>query len=71
MPRVPSPATIESSGGLYLTANDMLKRMAWHLDRDDVANAAWRATNHAAWLWRDGLSPVGGLDDGGPTAAMA
>jgi D-alanyl-D-alanine-carboxypeptidase/D-alanyl-D-alanine-endopeptidase len=71
MPLVPSPVAIECAGGLYTTANDMLKWMAWHLDRDDAANAEWRAIDQAPWLWRDGLSPVGGLDDGGPMAAMA
>jgi D-alanyl-D-alanine-carboxypeptidase/D-alanyl-D-alanine-endopeptidase len=71
MPWVPSPVTIECAGGLYTTANDMLKWMSWHLDRDDAANAEWRAMNHAAWLWRDGLEPVGGLDDGGPMGAMS
>jgi serine-type D-Ala-D-Ala carboxypeptidase/endopeptidase len=71
MPWVPSPVTIECSGGLYSTANDMLKWMAWHLDRDDAANAEWRAMDHAAWLYRDGLAPVAGLDDGGPMGAMA
>ncbi len=71
MPWVPSPATIECAGGLYTTANDMLKWMAWHLDRDDAANAQWRTMNHAAWLWRDGLVPVGGLDDAGAMTAMS
>ena len=71
MPWVPSPATIECAGGLYTTANDMLKWMAWHLDRDDAVNAEWRAMSHAGWLWRDGLAPVGGLDDAGAMAAMA
>ena len=71
MPWVPTPVTIECAGGLYSTANDMLKWMSWHLDRDDAANAEWRTMDHAAWLWRDGLSTVGGLDDGGPMGAMA
>ncbi len=71
MPWVPSPVTIECAGGLYSTASDMQKWMSWHLDRDDAADAEWRTINHAAWLWRDGLSPVGGLDDGGPMGAMA
>lgn len=71
MPRVPSPVTIECSGGLYSTANDMLKWLTWHLDRDDAASDLWRTMDHAAWRYRDGLSPVGGLDDGGPMGAMA
>ncbi len=71
MPWVPSPVTIECAGGLYATPNDMLKYMAWHLDQADAANAEARAMDQAAWLWRDGLSPVAGLDDGGPMAAMS
>jgi D-alanyl-D-alanine-carboxypeptidase/D-alanyl-D-alanine-endopeptidase len=70
MPLVPTPETIECSGGLYSTANDMLKWMAWHLDKGG-ADDAWRTMDHAGWLWRDNLSPVGGLDDGGPMATMA
>ena len=35
------------------------------------ADAEWRAMDHAAWLYRDGLAPVAGLDDGGPMGAMA
>jgi D-alanyl-D-alanine-carboxypeptidase/D-alanyl-D-alanine-endopeptidase len=70
LPFVRSPETIHCAGGLYTTANDMLKWMAWHLDRDDATDAAWRRMSHAAWLWRDGLAPVGGLDDGGPMGAM-
>ena len=70
MPWVPSPVTIECAGGLYSTANDMAKWMTWHLDRDDAADAEWRAMSHAGWLYRDGLAPVAGLDDGGPMGAM-
>jgi D-alanyl-D-alanine-carboxypeptidase/D-alanyl-D-alanine-endopeptidase len=70
MPLVPSPETIGCAGGLYTTANDMLKWMDWHLDRDDAADAERRAISHAAWLYRDGLATVGGLDDGGPMGAM-
>ena len=71
MPWAPSPETIGCAGGLYTTPNDMLKWMAWHLDRDDEGDDEERTLDHAAWLCRDGLSPVGGLDDGGPMAAMS
>lgn len=70
MPWVPSPVTIECAGGLYTTANDMLKWLKWHLARDAATDADWRRMAHAGWLWRDGLSPVGGLDDAGQMAAM-
>ncbi|MER2508540.1 MAG: D-alanyl-D-alanine-carboxypeptidase/endopeptidase AmpH [Amaricoccus sp.] len=71
MPLAPTPVTIECAGGLYSTASDMLRFIAWHLDRDDTANAERRRFNHAGWLYRDGLSPVSGLDDGGEMGAMA
>jgi D-alanyl-D-alanine-carboxypeptidase/D-alanyl-D-alanine-endopeptidase len=71
LPWVPSPVTIECASGAYSTANDMLKWMSWHLDRDDAANAEWRTMDHAAWLYRDGLTPAAGLDDGGPMGAMS
>lgn len=72
LPFVPTPPTMECASGLHTTANDMLKWLAWHLDADDAANTARRTIDHAGWLWRDGLSPVAGLDDGGgPMAAMA
>jgi serine-type D-Ala-D-Ala carboxypeptidase/endopeptidase len=69
MPLVPSPESIECAGGLYTSALDMQKWMAWHLD-DDSADDAWRTMDHAGWLWRDGLAPVGGLDDAGPMGMM-
>lgn len=71
MPWVPSPVTIECAGGLYTTANDMLKWLGWHLARDSDADADWRRMVHAGWRWRDGLSPVGGLDDAGQMTAMS
>lgn len=63
MPVVPSPVTIECAGGLYTTANDILRWMGWHLDPAN-AGSEMRAIDHAAWLYRDGLDPVVGLDDG-------
>lgn len=69
LPFVPSPVTIECAGGLYTSARDMQKWMAWHLDRGP-ADDAWRTMDHAGWLWRDGLSPVAGLDDAGPMGMM-
>lgn len=69
LPFVPSPVTIECAGGLYTSARDMQKWMAWHLD-EGPADDAWRTMDHAGWLWRDGLSPVAGLDDAGPMGMM-
>ncbi len=70
MPWAPTPETIECAGGLYSTAADMLKFMQWHLDRVDATDAEWRAIDHAAWLYRDGMSPVSGVDLGGQMDAM-
>jgi D-alanyl-D-alanine-carboxypeptidase/D-alanyl-D-alanine-endopeptidase len=69
MPYVPSPVTIECAGGLYTSARDMQKWMAWHLDRG-AEDASWRTMDHAGWLWRDGLSPVAGIDDAGQMGMM-
>ncbi len=67
----PTPETIECAGGLYTTPGDMMKWMAWHLDRFAAEDAEMRAIDHAAWLYRDGLAVVSGLDDGaGPMDAM-
>jgi len=62
MPFVPTPETIECAGGAYTTPADMQRFIAWNLDR---APDAMRAIDHASWLYRDGLDPVSGLDDGG------
>lgn len=69
MPLIPTPSAIECSGGLYSTANDMLKWMAWHL-ADGPADDAWRSTVHAGWLWRDGHTPISGVDAEGRMIAM-
>lgn len=69
MPLAPSPETIGCAGGLYTSAADMMKFMAWHLGKD-AAGDAERTIDHAGWLWRDGLSPVSGIDDAGPMGMM-
>ncbi|MFI0844344.1 D-alanyl-D-alanine-carboxypeptidase/endopeptidase AmpH [Mesorhizobium sp. IMUNJ 23232] len=69
MPLAPSPETIGCAGGLYSSAADMMKFMAWHLGKD-AAGDAERTIDHAGWLWRDGLSPVSGIDDAGPMGMM-
>lgn len=71
MPIVPTSTAIECAGGLYSTANDLLRWMNWHVDTTPAAaDAELRLLNHAAFLYRDGLSSVVGLDDGGPMDAM-
>ena len=69
MPLVPSPETIGCAGGLYSSAADMMKFMAWHLGKDATGDAQ-RTVDHAGWLWRDGLAPVSGIDDAGPMGMM-
>ncbi len=65
-----TPTSIECAGGLYTTANDMARWMNWHLDRAATADRDLRLLDHAAYLYRDGLTSVAGLDDAGPMDAM-
>src|SRR5262249_61659385 len=52
------------------TTNDMLRWMRWHHHRSSSADSELRDINHAAYVYRDGLSAVLGLDDGGQMDAM-
>ncbi|TIT28379.1 MAG: D-alanyl-D-alanine-carboxypeptidase/endopeptidase AmpH, partial [Mesorhizobium sp.] len=71
LPIVPTSTAMECAGGLYSTADDLLRWMNWHVDnKPSAANAELRLLNHAAFLYRDGLASVVGLDDGGPMDAM-
>lgn len=71
MPNVPTSVSIECAGGLHTTTNDMLRWISWHVDnKPSAADAELRLVNHAAFLYRDGLKSVVGLDDGGPMDAM-
>jgi D-alanyl-D-alanine-carboxypeptidase/D-alanyl-D-alanine-endopeptidase len=65
-----TPTSIECAGGLHTTANDMARWMRWHLDRAGTVGRDLRLLDHAAYLYRDGLSAVSGLDDAGPMDAM-
>jgi D-alanyl-D-alanine-carboxypeptidase/D-alanyl-D-alanine-endopeptidase len=70
MPFIPTSPMIVGAGGLYSTANDMLRWLGWHLDRFAVKDAEMRFLDHASYLDRDGLSPVFGLDEGAMMDAM-
>src|SRR6266700_7586867 len=70
MPAAPTPTSIECAGGLHSTANDMARWMKWHVDRVATADGNLRLLDHAAYLYRDGLAAVSGLDDAGPMDAM-
>jgi len=65
-----TPTSIECAGGLYTTANDLARWMKWHVDRVATADGNLRLLDHAAYLYRDGLAAVSGLDDAGPMDAM-
>lgn len=71
LPDVPTPAVMAGASGLYSTANDILKWLQWHLDSssDDYGEALM--IDHAAYVWRDGLDVVYGLDESGEMDAMA
>jgi len=71
LPDAPTSPMIVGAGGLYSTADDMLRWIAWHLDQFATADAEMRLLDHAAYIYRDGLSPVFGLDESGRMDAMA
>jgi D-alanyl-D-alanine-carboxypeptidase/D-alanyl-D-alanine-endopeptidase len=70
MPFIETSEMIEGAGGLYSTANDMLRWLRWHLDRFSAADAEMRLLDHASYVDRDGLNPVFGVDEAGEMAAM-
>ncbi len=70
MPDVPTGSVIVGSGGIYSTANDLLKWMKWHLDRFSPDDAEARNLDHALYLNRDGLKTVSGMDESGHMDAL-
>ena len=70
LPDVPTGSVIVGSGGLRSTPRDLLSWLKWHLDRFANDRAAERLIDHAAYLWRDGLVSVVGMDKSGPMTAM-
>lgn len=71
LPDVPTGDIIVGSGGLYSTPKDLLRWMQWHLDRLSPDGAETRMLDHAAYLVRDGLTPVSGMDESGHMDAMS
>lgn len=69
MPIIPTSPMIVGAGGLYSTANDVLRWLRWHLGADSK-DFEMRLLDHAAYLDRDGLNPVYGMDEGGSMDAM-
>ena len=49
----------------------MLRFLAWNLDRFGEKGAEARALSQAAYLFRDNLDPVYGMDESGHMDAMA
>lgn len=70
LPDVPTVPMIVGSGGLYSTADDILRWIAWHLDRFSATDAEMRLLDHAAYVRRDELSPVLGMDESGHMDAI-
>jgi D-alanyl-D-alanine-carboxypeptidase/D-alanyl-D-alanine-endopeptidase len=70
MPNAKTGNVIVGSGGLYSSARDLLAWLQWHLDRFSNERASERLVDHAAYLWRDGLNAVFGMDESGHMDAM-
>jgi D-alanyl-D-alanine-carboxypeptidase/D-alanyl-D-alanine-endopeptidase len=70
LPDIPTGDVVVGSGGLYSTANDLLRWMQWHLDRFGEKDAEVRLIDHGLYLVRDGLDRVSGMDESGRMDAM-
>ncbi len=70
LPDVKTPLIAAGASGIYSTPNDVLRWLSWHLDRFASDQAEIRLLDHAAYLPRDGLDPVYGLDESGRMDAM-
>ncbi len=57
-----TPDGIHGAGGLYSTANDILRYIAFHLDRASGEHAEFRLLSQAPYVPRDTLRVVSGLD---------
>ncbi|MCY1046049.1 serine hydrolase [Corallococcus sp. bb12-1] len=65
--------TPRGASGLYSTPEDILGWLAWHLQSlgdPERLDAETRLLDHAAYVQRDGLKPVFGLDESGHMDAM-
>jgi D-alanyl-D-alanine-carboxypeptidase/D-alanyl-D-alanine-endopeptidase len=70
LPFIETAPMIDGAGGLYSSANDMMRWLRWHLDRFATKDAEMRLLDHAAYVERDGLNPVFGFDEAGRMDAM-
>lgn len=70
LPDVRATSVMAGASSLYSTANDVLRWLAWHLDRFSPQGTEIRLLDHAAYVPRDGLKPVSGFDEAGHMDAM-
>lgn len=70
LPDAPTPELIQGTGGLFTSANDILRWLDWHLDRFSQEQAEMRLIDHAAYVPRDALDMVYGLDESGHMDAL-
>jgi D-alanyl-D-alanine-carboxypeptidase/D-alanyl-D-alanine-endopeptidase len=70
LPFIETAPMIQGAGGLYSSANDMVRWLRWHLDRFARADAEMRLMDHAVYVERDGLNPVVGFDEAGRMDAV-
>jgi len=71
LPDVSTPLIAAGASGIYSTADDVLRWLSWHLDRFASEEAEIRLLDHAAYLQRDGLSLVSGMDETGRMDAVS
>lgn len=70
LPDVEATPVMAGASSLYSTVNDMLSWLDWHMETASTEHAEMRLLDHAAYLQRDGLAPVSGLDESGRMSAM-
>jgi serine-type D-Ala-D-Ala carboxypeptidase/endopeptidase len=70
LPDVKTPLIAAGASGIYSTPDDILHWLSWHLDRFALNDADVRFLDHTAYLPRDGLNPVAGLDESGRMDAV-
>ena len=70
MLHISATPVMAGASSLYSTPNDILRWLAWHLDRFSPQGAEVRLLDHAAYVPRDGLKPVAGFDESGHMDAM-
>jgi D-alanyl-D-alanine-carboxypeptidase/D-alanyl-D-alanine-endopeptidase len=70
LPNVPTTPIMAGASALYSTPNDILKWLGWHMAGLSTDHAEMRLLDHAAYVFRDELSPLYGFDESGHMDAM-